>query len=166
MPWSLVASGARGKSGQEHKMVNLPLCTTIPNNLQRQDVDPLGMVARCLRAEHGHRVDDLWKRGESGCHKYQFNPGATGLLHFLYRLRLKANYRDVEIFLADAEDWEISEFAQHLCFLTKLALINLEVITVRKIRKSTLLDLAKEYLGRNTLATELAKRVEMYEQIA
>lgn len=159
-PWCWVASGPIGKTRRDHRVDNLPPGTSVPHNLQMRDVDPIGMLALCLRAEHRHRVKDTWHRGAG--FKYAFDPGDTSLLHFLYRLRIKANYDDVEIFLVDAETSDISAFPDLLCLFTRLAMMYLEVLAMRKIRKKGMLELANGYIGQNPGAEALKRRLCVY----
>jgi len=141
---------------------NFPPNVVVPNNLQRQDVDPNGMLARCLLAEHKNRVEDKWQP-RAGL-KYAFDPGDTGLLHFLYRLRVKANYDNVEMFLVDGGPADISAFPILLSRFTMLAMIYLETITMRRIKKRVLVGMAKDYLDRNNDAVMLKRRLDLYEQ--
>ena len=161
-PWCWVATGALGKSRRDHRLENFPQNVVVPNNLQRQDVDPNGMLARCLLAEHKNRVDDKWQRGAG--RKYAFDPGDTGLLHFLYRLRVKANYDNVEMFLVDGGASDISAFPILLSRFAMLAMIYLETITMRRIKKRVLVGMAKDYLDRNNDAVMLKRRLDLYEQ--
>ena len=59
------------------------------------------MIGTCLIAEHKHRISDKYKK-KSGNHKYELDPGPTGILHFLYRLRIKSNYKDAMIMFEPA----------------------------------------------------------------
>jgi len=165
-PWDVVCTGPTGKDGSDISVEGLPAGTEIPNNLQLFDVDAAGMIAKCVSAEHKHRIHDSWiSRDRSGCYKYQFDPGPTGLLHFLYRLRIKANYREVDVFLAGATEREVLDFGRRLRFLVVLAVILCEIIVIRKIGKRAVLEFAKEYIDRNPAAIVLARRVEMYERL-
>lgn len=165
-PWNLVCCGALGEDRSGIALEGVPPGTEIPNNLQLINVDPAGMIARCVSAEHKRRIDDNWtSRKRSGCFKYQFDPGPTGLLHFLYRLRIKANYREVDVFLAGATEREVMDFGRRLRFLVVLALIFSEVIVIRRVRKRTMLTFANEYLDKNPAANVLGRRAKMYDQL-
>jgi|SRR5690625_170328 len=161
-PWNIVVAGPIGRTRNEASILNLPHGVVIPHNLQRRGVDPLGMIAKCVPAEHRNRVDENWSKKTSGCRKYQFDPGDTSLLHFLYRLRVKANYRDVDIFLAHSDDEEVIRFGRALRFVTNAALMYLELIAIRKARKRPVLDLGAQYLRSNHRAAALEQRLEYY----
>lgn len=161
-PWNLCYRGARGRGGNDANPVNFPPGLTLPSNLQRVGVQPIRMIGRCLKAEHSHRIDDSWRRGV-GQKKYAFQPsGPTTLLHFLYRLRLKANYGDVDLFLVDASDSEIQGFGNHLreiCFWT---LMLFEIETRHRVGPPVFDRLAEDYLVGNAKATRLQMRMTCY----
>jgi hypothetical protein len=163
-PWGIVCTGPRGKGGGGHRVLNLPANLQLPNNLER-DAAPLGLIGRCVRAEHNHRIDGEWDRATSKCYKYAFDPGETSLLHFLYRLRVKANYRDVDIFLADATDHEVLSFGHNVRFATVALLIYLEIVIMRKIRKRTLLEMGERYLQQNSNAGVLRRRLGLFADL-
>lgn len=161
-PWNKAYSGARGRSRKDHTPVNFPNDITIPHNLQRTDVKPIDMIAKCLKVEHQHRIDDLFER-ERGKFKYNFDPGYTGIIHFLYRLRVKSNYKDVEIFVSEAPEENIRGFSESLERIVLYTLTLLEIILIRKCKKRFVLDLADEYLNLNTKASELKRRTSFYK---
>lgn len=165
-PWDKAFQGSEGKSGSAHKPVNFPSSLVIPHNLQRSGVDPLGMIARCLKAEHSHRIDDKWKsKKESGCFKYQYKPGPTTLLHFLYRLRIKSNYQEIDAFVTQAPQNEILEFAEALQALTSWSLALFEIVLIRRFGAQVVLDVAQDYLAANPSATKLSARLSEYAQV-
>ena len=161
-PWDKAFQGARGRSRNEHQPVNFPPNTTFPSNLTRVNVEPLEMIGTCLKAEHSNRIDDS-DRNETGQYKHEFNPGYTGIFHFLYRLRLKSNYKDVEIFITEAPESDINDFTSSLYRCCCWSLMLLETILIRKCRKQYLLDLAQKYLDLNSKAEHLKRRVEYYK---
>ena len=126
------------------------------------DVKPVEMIARCLKVEHQHRIDDLFEK-ERGKFKYSFDPGNTGIIHFLYRLRVKSNYKDVEIFVSEAPKENIKGFSESLERIVLYTLTLLEIILIRKCRKRFVLGLADEYLNLNEKALELKKRTLFYQ---
>lgn len=163
-PWNKTFKGPRGRNGNLQVPINFPPNLIIPNNLQRYGITPIQMIAKCLKAEHSHRIDDLYNKGTSR-YKYQFDPGHTSLLHFIYRLRIKSNYKDVEIFVTEAPEDHIRGFNTSLnvfCFWT---LLYMEIILMRKCRKSFIINLAKNYLKLNPKAKKLAQRIKYYEVI-
>lgn len=163
-PWNVCFTGASGRERDGIGSRNLPEGLHLPNNLQRNYADPLAMIGTCLRAEHGNRINDDWDRTRSGCRKYAFDPGPTGLLHFLYRLRIRANYRDVDVFLADAADDDIVSFRRSLQGMCFAALLTLEVVLIRKMKKKPVRGLMQEYLQANPEAKTLEERCEFYGQ--
>lgn len=162
-PWNLGVRGPLGKDRKQAKPINLPPGTRIAHNLETAS-EPLGMLGRCLLSEHKHRVGERWEsKTRSGCYKYEFNPGTTGFLHFLYRLRVKANYRDVDIFLAEVADHEVLLFTHSLRTIASTGLTAVEVILMRRLGKRYLMDLAESYLAKNSGAAQLTRRIEEYE---
>ena len=160
-PWNKAFKGSRGRKGNEHFAVNFPQDIIIPHNLQRVDVKPLEMIAKCLKAEHTHRIDELFQK-RPGIYKYNFDPGYTGLFHFLYRLRVKSNYKDVEIFVTEAPEENIRSFSESLDIFCFCCLLYMEIILIRKCRKKCILDLGEKYLKLNSKACHLAERLELY----
>jgi len=162
-PWSFAFKGPCGKRRNEHYPVGFPRALSIPHNLRRQGVKPVEMIAKCLKAEHAHRFDEDFRK-EKGRFKYKFDPGRTTILHFLYRLRIKSNYRDAEIFLADAPESDIKEFSENLsefCFWTMLLF---EVFIIRRCGYDCFADLLREYKSKNKDAKQLQKRLAFYEE--
>ena len=163
-PWNHAYRGPIGKPPGQQKPVNLPADLALPSNLQRQNVRPIQMLAKCLKAEHGHRVDDNWKKRPRQ-YKYKFDPGPTGLLHFLYRLRLKSNYKEVDLFIARAQNHEVKAFADHLRRFTSATLTCFEIAVARKSSKKALLDAATAYLKDNKAAKSLEARARSYDAL-
>jgi len=162
-PWNYAYDGYRGKSNNSHFSVNFPQKLVIPDsNLQRRGIQPIQMIAKCLKAEHYHRVDDDFQK-RKGVYKYKFNPHYTTILHFLYRLRIKSNYKDADIFLAEAPYRIIQEFSNDLsnfCFWT---LLLFEIYIIQKCTKSCFMQLFKNYEKINPNITKLKQRIEFYE---
>lgn len=164
-PWCLGFRGPRGRGGNEAERVNFPAGITLPSNLQRAGVEPIQMIGRCLKAEHSHRIDQSWKRG-FGCKKYEYSTsGPTTLLHFLYRLRIKANYGNVDLFLADAPDIDIQGFGNHLRKVVFWTLLLIEIGVRQKVRTTAFDQLAAAYLKGNPRAERLPMRVKFYRRI-
>jgi hypothetical protein len=161
-PWNKFVVGARGRDGTTTKLTNFPANTRIPHNLERAQVQPVEMIARCLTSEHSHRIDDFWKPG-CGIRKYAFEPSATGLLHFLYRLRVKSNYHEVDIFVSEAPEKNVKEFAQALGFICFRTLLYFEIIVLRKCKKKRLLEIGADYLKMNPKANRIEKRLAFYQ---
>ena len=165
-PWDKAYTGPRGKSKTKHNPLNFPSSLFLPHNLQRAGVDPLAMFAKCLKAEHSHRIDDKWKgKKKSGCYKYDYDPGYTTLLHFLYRLRIKSNYQEIDTFVTDAPDHHILQFSHSLQLVTSWTLTLFELILIARLGAQSVIDQGKNYLGLNSSATNLAVRVTEYESI-
>lgn len=161
-PWNKAFMGAKGKKDNGHYPVNFPSDMSIPHNLQRVNINPLEMIAKCLKVEHGHRIDDLFVK-KKGLYKYNFNPGLSGIIHFLCRLRVKSNYKDVEIFISEAPEENIKGFSNSLEKIIFYTLTLLELILIRKCKKDFILDLAKEYLNINKNALSLKHRMSFYK---
>jgi hypothetical protein len=165
-PWDKAYTGALGKKRNGHTPVNFPAGLQAPHNLQRLNVDPAAMLATCLQAEHAHRVDDTWvSKKETGRWKYDFNPGYTTLLHFLYRLRIKSNYEEVDLFLSQAPEHEIIGFANTIRQVCSWTLTYAEIVLMRKCTKKRILDFANAYLAMNKKAENLEKRTAEYSSV-
>ncbi len=160
-PWNKAFGGPKGRNANAHYPVNFPPNMTIPHNLQRSNINPIEMIAKCLKVEHKHRIDDSFVK-RKGVWKYSFDPGYTGIMHFLYRLRVKSNYKDVEIFVSEAPEENIKGFSDSLEKIVVFTLTILELILLRRCKKSFVLGLANEYITMNKKAEELKKRVSFY----
>jgi hypothetical protein len=169
-PWNCAYQGACGRDGKLLQPVNFPTGMALPSNLQRAGVDPIAMIATCLRAEHRNRVDTDYSRsrrrdgGRGRSFKYQYDPGPTGLFHFLYKLRVKSNYKDVEIFITEASEADIVAFSKCLRLFVYWSLTYLEIILIRKCRKAEIRDIAESYTQQNRRAAKLIERMKFYSQ--
>ena len=108
--------------------------TNLPSNLQMNDVIPHEFIATCLRAEHKHRIDENFVKRKGKFKKY-YNPGLTSLLHFFYRLRIKSNYRDIDLFITASRDDIIMEFADSLKEIVFWFLLLSEIYLIRRFKK-------------------------------
>ncbi len=162
-PWDKAYHGPRGKSRQQHRPTNFPKGLRIPHNLQRRDVSPLEMLAKCLKAEHSNRIKELWKK-EMSIYQYKYNPGYTGLIHFLYKLRIKSSYKEVDIFVSKAPEENIRSFTESIVLLCFWTLLYMEIIIIRKCKKKFLLELGKKYLQLNPNADQLQDRLQFYKK--
>ena len=160
-PWDKAFKGARGKNGNGIKVLNFPFGIVFPSNLKRNNIDGLQMIGTCLKAEHKHRISDKYKR-KSGILKYEFDPGNTGLLHFLYRLRIKSNYKDATILFEPATDGQICNFNESLDSIIYYLLMYLEIKIMRKCKKEFLIRIANDYLSMNPQADRLKNRLNLY----
>ena len=129
-PWNFICDGTKNNLS----FPNFPTITNFPNNLTRQDVIPHEMIATCLRAEHKHRINENFVKRKK-YFKKDFNPGLSSLLHFFYRLRIKSNYRDIDLFIMDASDTLIIEFANSLKEIVFWFLVLTEIYLIRRCKK-------------------------------
>lgn len=161
-PWNKAYEGSRGPKGRSHNPVNFPEGITIPHNLQRCGVSPIQMIAKCLKVEHSQRIDDLFKKKPGLC-KCDFDPGYTGPFHFLYRLRVKSNYKDVETFVSGATGDSIKSFSTSIKRFCFWSLLYMEIVLIRKCHKDYFAELAGKYLKLNPRADRLKSRKGFYE---
>lgn len=157
-PWNFAYSGSIGKTRNNFKPINIPQNVDLPHNLQRRNVTPIEMIAKCLKVEHRHQIEDLFQR-KKGQYKYNYDCGAMGILHFLYRLRIKSNYKDMDIFVPESNTEGVINFynsLKRICFWT---LLYIEIILCRKCRKAFIMDLANNYLKLNNKAIQIKERV-------
>lgn len=164
-PWNFAYRGYLGKNRDSHMPVNFPAGLVVLHHLRRRNSEPHQIIAACLRAEHRHRVDDLWQRSRMQCHKYEYDPGVTGLLHFLYRLRLKSNYREIDAFVVSADDSSIRGFADSMHRICTWSLAYFEVLIGRKCKKRYLVDLMSHYLDINPNDEALRDRMGMHQSL-
>lgn len=162
-PWCFAYKGCCGKSKNAHKPIGFPDAIRIPNsNLLRRNIKPEEMIAKCLKAEHLHRIDENYKK-QKGVFKYKFDPGLTTLLHFLYRLRIKSNYKDVEIFLFDAPEEDIKEFSGNLEVICFWTLLLFEIFILKRGGLISLFPAFWDYAQNNKKAKQLLLRFNYYE---
>lgn len=165
-PWDKAFLGYRGKDNNSHIPINFPENIIIPHNLQRHGVKPIEMIAKFLKVEHAHRVDDKWKsKKESGCYKYMYDPKPTTLLHFMYRLRVKSNYEEVDTFVTEAPERIIIEFAQSLRTITTWSLALIEILLLRRFGKGKIISQMESYLLMNNDADKVNVRLELYSKL-
>lgn len=165
VPWNFAYQGARGKTCRDHTPINFPAGTVPLHNLARRSVNAADMIATCLKAEHYKRIDDEFRK-QKGYYKYQFDPGYTTSLNFLYRLRIKSNYKEVDIFLAEAPDKMIVEFSDDLSKICFHTLLLLEVFIMAKVGPKEFLSMAEAFLKLNRRAENLTRRKKFYSQAA
>lgn len=136
-PWSYAFIGYQGNKRVPRtiKPINFTKGLIIPSPLQRNSASSEETIACCLQAEHRNRIRDF--RPQKKQYKYLHDPKHTTLLHFLYRLRIKSNYKDVEIFLAKAPEGKIRSFSSNLTSICKYTNALCEIIILRRIGKKT-----------------------------
>lgn len=163
-PWNLAYEGARGKDKKQSNPVNFPTDIERPSALKRQDVSSIENIAVCLHAQHIKKIDDNFQKSK-GFYKYQFNPGHTTILDFLYRLRIKSNYKEASIFLTDAPDSYIQGFSENLSSICEKTSIVFETIIIRKIGKKAFIQLIDTFLVKNKRAKNLKYRRKLYKSL-
>lgn len=94
-----------------------------------------------------------------------FDPGPTTLLYLAYRLRIKANYDEMDLYISQSSEREILEFDSYLTSFCQYTMIVFEIILARKITKETLTEFAKDYLRSNPLAKKLESRIKLYSKL-
>jgi len=160
-PWHFAFSGCKR---QGYKPINFPDHLIIPHNLKR-NVRPVESIAACLKAEHPHRIDETFKKNP-GKFKLDHDPGPTTILHFSYRLRIKSNYKDADIFIVDSPpDDFIVEFSKNLSQLCYWTLLLFELIIMKRWNKMKLIELINKYLSLNQDAHRLISRRDYYNAI-
>ncbi len=100
----------------------------------------------------------------STVYKYEYDPGHTGILHFLYRLRIKCNYEEIDTFVIKAPESDIVNFANNLLNICSFTLLYLEANLIRKCRKAYILEIGHNYLKMNPDAKRLQKRLRFFER--
>jgi hypothetical protein len=162
-PWNLAYSGAKGRDGKQHSQKHFPLGTTPAHNLAGSGSTDIAVIATCLKAEHQNRIKEEYKR--SGKRQYLYDPGDTGLLHFLYRLRIRSNYRGIDLFLVDASDDAHWTFRRSLLCVVVRTLIYFEIALLKKCRRHVMTTIAKDFLAKNPKAAQLQQRFDVYQKL-
>jgi len=163
-PWNLAYAGMKGQDGKQHKPKNFPPGVTPAHNLSGVGTaDDLAVIATCLKAEHQNRIKEDYR--ESGKRQYSYDPGDTGLLHFLYRLRIRSNYRGIDLFLVEAGEEAHRSFRKSLLCVVVRSLTYIEIVLLRKCRRSVLSGMAQEFVARNPLAEQLKNRFAAYQSL-
>lgn len=164
-PWNLAYHGARGAKRDEHRPVNFPGDLKVDiSNLSRGNIRPIDMIGKCLKAEHSNRIDDEFHK-KKGEYKYKHDPGYTTLINFLYRLRIKSNYENVDIFLTSPSDTHIRNFSadsKKICLYTTTLL---EVLIIKKIGEKNFSHQVEKFCEINKNAKEIVKRNALYEKV-
>lgn len=163
-PWNLAYAGCIGVTKRAHCPVNFPNNLIIPTNLQRHNVKPVGMIGRCLHAEHKNRVEYNFQK-KKGKRKCNFDPGYTTILHFMYRLRIKSNYQDADIFLTEAPDSYIKDFSEKLSLFCFWTLLLCEIFIIKRIGFDEISPIIERYLSVNRKARQLKRRFEFYKKM-
>lgn len=166
-PWNLAYHGPQGRDKNQARPLNFPQDLRLAHNLQRHDVQPIGLIARCLKAEHTHRIDErhISQSTKGRRPKAVIDPGDTGLLHFLYRLRIKANYQKMDIFLAAPSTDRSREFFEALRMVCNWSLTMMEITLARRCRPASIFAMADRYLKINPRAGGLIDRFKFYRSI-
>lgn len=162
-PWNLAYSGAKGKDGKQHVPRNFPTDIVPGHNLAGLSASNLSIIAKCLKAEHQNRIKEDYRRTQK--RQYQYDPGLTSLLHFLYRLRIRSNYHGIELFIVPENEEAIREFTANLQKIVARTLCYFEVILLRRCSREMLLSFANNFIIRNKQATSLQKRIERYRKL-
>jgi hypothetical protein len=165
-PWCYAFTGCCGRKRNEHTPHNFPHSLIIPHNLQRNNVNPVGMLARCLKAEHLHRIDENYKKekGKKNQYKYKFDPGYTTILHFFYRLRIKSNYLEADIFWTKTSDTIVQAFNENLTNVCYWIFLMFEIFIIRRMGKECFNSIAAAYMSANKYAKGLRQRIRFYQK--
>ncbi|MCX6718418.1 MAG: hypothetical protein NTY81_02345 [Candidatus Staskawiczbacteria bacterium] len=171
-PWSFAY---KGTLRHEFSPINFPIDVKLVNSLSRGGVRSVDMISTCLKAEHINMIEDFKpqktnkKQKELGMAKKlkkDYDPGYTTILDFLYRLRIKSNYKDVEIFITDAPDDKIKGFSHNLSFVVSYTLTLFEIIIIKRYGLNRFLKLAEDYcknLGKQE--NDLSARLKLYNNL-
>lgn len=162
-PWNLAYCGAHGKDGKQHTPRNFPIDLVPAHNLAGFTATDLSVIATCLKAEHKNRIKEDFRRSKK--RQYLYDPGPTGLLHFLYRLRIRSNYRGVELFIVSDNEQAIRDFTTNVRKIAARTLCYLEIILSRRCTKETVLSYASDFISRNNMATTLLERIKVYQKL-
>lgn len=162
-PWnrSFVGYSGNKKTATTILPINFAPDINIPNSLKRQGITSEEVLACCLKAEHNNRIDD-YKPRKGKTLKYLYDPKHTSLLHFLYRLRIKSNYKNVGTFLANAPDEKIASFSKNLNLICTYTNALNEIIIARRIGKKSMLKIMNEFINKHQNTKAIEKRLKIY----
>ena len=162
-PWSYTFTGYLGNAKNPRTITpnNFSSGIIIPNSLKRSAISDEQVIACCLQAEHRNRISE-YKKPKNGPLKYMYDPGHTSLLHFLYRLRIKSNYKNVGIFLAKAPDKKITNFSKNLTSVCTYTNTLFEIIINRRIGKKQMLNVMEEFAKKHKNTQPIKERLEKY----
>ncbi len=165
-PWkySFIGYAGNKKVSSTIKPINFTQGIKVPNSLKRAGITPEEVLACCLQAEHKHRIED-YKPNKNGKFKYLYDPGNTSLLHFLYRLRIKSNYKNVGVFLAKAPDAKIRSFSENLTLICSYTNALCEIIILRRIGKKAMIQIMNEFIKKHRNTSAISKRLVMYTKL-
>ena len=166
-PWNLGFTGYMGnkKIISTIEPINFSKGIATPNSLTRVNTSPEEMIATCLKAEHKNRIKQHQKTGKKDL-KYLYNPGLTTIFHFLYRLRIKSNYKEVEIFLSDAPENEVKAFSKNLTKINLYTNTLLEILILKKIGKKVLFEIMDEFVDKFNKKSVIRLRKQKYSLIS
>ena len=169
IPWGLGVTGCLGK-GKSSEVINInfPEDCEPAHNLSKSSPKPL--LLKCLQAEHKKRVDDKFqdlkkqKKKKQRIYKYKVDPGHTSIFHFLYRLRIKSNYRHSELFLANLSDNDIIEYDDQYNHLVLYSLMALEIPIIKMMGKKAFLEISNNFKAKNNKNELLDERIDLYKK--
>jgi hypothetical protein len=166
-PWNYYFSGFNGNKKVVGTITpgNFPNGIVIPNSLKRDNVSETEVMALCIRAEHRHRIEEYKKPKNGGVYKYMYAPKPTSLLHFFYRLRIKSNYKNAEVFLARAPDLIITDFSKNLTSINILMNVLMEVLIAKRIGKDNLILLMAEFKKLYVNEAVVSRRAKYYANL-
>lgn len=169
LPWGLAYSGSVGKDGKGLQPLNFPVGTIPESNLKINNVRPENILATCLRAEHKNRIGDLFmerkgnqNKGRAKNYKYNLDPDITTIFHFVYRLRIRSNYKDVEMFHANLGDKEVIDFNNLLNEFCWTTLCAMELAIIRKVGKKELMEIYERFEHKVKYNLQLKERANIY----
>jgi len=128
--------------------INFPSDSTRISNLANT-FRPIDMIHTCLIAEHRNQIDEYPKR-KGGPLKKLYDPSSTTVIDFLYRLRIKSNYKDVEIFIADASEDQIRNFSRYMNIVVYSTMCMLEVAIIKRCGYPMFSKLLSKYSAKLT----------------
>lgn len=150
-PWSFSFIGYKGNFKQKGTIrpVNFPDNITIPNSLKENELKPIESIACCLKAEHNNRIYEWKKPKNTNVFKYLHDPSYTTIFHFLYRLRIKSNYKNAELFMVEAPEIKIKSFSDCLSFVVYVTNLVLENIIISKIGMASFETIVNKFNNSN-----------------
>ena len=166
-PWNMGFTGYLGnrKITTSISPINFTPTIRIPNSLTRVSANAEEIIACCLRAEHRNRIREH-ERAKNECFKYLYDPGFTTIFHFLYRLRIKSNYKEVEIFLSDAPENLITSFSENLTKINRYTNTLLEILIFKKIGRNKLIQLMGEFIDKFNKKSIIGARMAKYSKLS
>jgi hypothetical protein len=165
-PWCCVLSGDTRIPPQQFGNGPCTTILTIKNALRSPYYgEPCQYIGLFLKTTRIRELDRVARKWRSDHKKKRLPPGqrallvgkreATTIFHFLYRVRARTNYKDIDMFmLSSVQDEQLQYFHSALCTITSYSLMLFEMLIARELGRRQFGNLveALQFSARGQLA--------------